>query len=253
MEKKLTEAFNAVHMDDHCVERIEKAMKKKTRKHIPVRPVWRTAAAACLVLVMIVAMNPTIAQAMEWTVSEAIEKIRATFQRVPGTVVVEEDYVYYNDGYIEHEHISGSSAPGSTTSLTMKHPAWLKEEDGRLIFKANTESIDITHLISMEEPFTYIYEKDGITHYLAVGGVYNPEEGLDSIAHCEWLRNTAEMEEGIANGDNYAGWLGGGNVNRYDPETGSLALWYAKAVVEMDIPWENTDAREVLEAVKAEE
>ena len=251
MEKKLTEAFDAVHMDDACAAKIEAAMKTQKTRSTTVRPVLRAAAAACLVLVMVLACNPTMVQAMEIPITEAIEKIRATFQRIPGTVVVKEDYAYFNDGIIELEHAETGTSVSFDTS---KPPLYLQERDGRLYFTGNLENIDITDLISIEEPFTYTYDKNGITYYIAVGGKYDPDTGIASIGYGQWLRNTQKMNEGLANGDHHAGWLGGNGANYLDDyEAGTQAVWYAKALVEMDIPWGNTEAQKILESLETAE
>lgn len=239
MDKKLFDAFDAVHMDDCCSENIRTAIENHTKHSLPSRKLWRFAAvaSACLILMLFAFTNPVIVQGVEETVIKLAQTVFGAINRGHGVTIVEEDYVYYNDGYMEIEHFNGSSASGSTTSVILKHPSWLKEKDGRLYFKANLEYIDITDLISMEIPFTYIYDKNGITHYIAVGGDYDPEIGLDSIGHSEWLRSTAEMEEGAANGDLYAGWLGGRSDNHLDNDTGEEYAWFTAAKEELDIPW----------------
>lgn len=231
MEKKLKKAFAAVHMDDRCSKMIQTEMEKHKQAHTPAQKMRRiaAAAAACLIMMLFAFANPVIVRGVEEAVKEIAETVRRT--------IIGKDYVYYNDGYIQIEQINGSTAPSSTATLKLKHPSWLKESEGRLYFRANLEYMDITELISMEEPFTYIYDKDGITHYLAVGGVYDPEIGLDSIGHAEWLRNTSEMEEGAANGDLHAGWLGGGSQNHLDNDTGEDYPWFAAAKETLGIPW----------------
>lgn len=239
MENELKEAFAAVHMDDRCAEMIQTKMKIHKQAHTPAQKMRRiaAAAAACLIVATFAFTNPVIVRGVEEALKEIAETVRRTIRRGNGVTIVEEDYVYYNDGYMEIERINGNAAPSSTTSVLLEHPSYLKESDGRLYFRANQENMDITELISMEEPFTYIYDKDGITHYIAVGGIYDPEIGLDSIGYGEWLRNTAEMEEGTANGDLYAGWLGGRSDNYLDNDTGEYYPWFTAAKEELGIPW----------------
>ena len=52
MEEKLTEAFDALRMDEACATKIEAAMKNNARTNSPARPILRFAAAACLCLLL---------------------------------------------------------------------------------------------------------------------------------------------------------------------------------------------------------
>jgi len=163
-----------------------------------------------------------VARALERTVTRTIQGIRALAQ----------------NHWIDHDTSCNPSG-------------YLKENNGRLIFRCNLEIIDITDVISMDNPFTYIYTVDGIIHYIAVGGDYDPETGLDGVGYCEWLRDANKMEAGIADGDIHAGWLGGnGGRIHYDSETGTHAVWYAKAIIEMDIPWGSSEAEALLEELE---
>ena len=239
MERKITEALDALHMNDGCVQSIQQAMSKKAKASSPVRPLLRIAAACCLALALLCLIHPGIAQALEDTAEKTIEWFRSTVKRGHGVTVLEEDYVYYNDGHMEIEVFEGSSADTPHDSTLAPYPAWLKESDGRVYFLANMENKDITDSFSQEEPFLYTYEKDGIIHYIAIGGNYDPEEGLDSVGYSEWLRRGDHTE--------FEGWLGGSGAGQYDPQTDDYALWYARAIVEMNIPWNYQDALRVLE------
>ena len=240
MEQKLTQAFDALHMDDPCKQSIESAMNRPHPKSAHSRPVWRAfTAAACLALVLLAALQPGIARALEDTAERTLEWFRSAVSRGHGITVVEDDYVYYNDGHMEIEVFEGSSVDTSHDSVLAPHPVWLKEQEGRVYFLANMENRDITDLFSQEKPFVYVYEKDGITHYIAIGGNFDPATGLDSIGYSEWLRRT----DPNGNDD----WLGGSGAGQYDPETDDYALWYARAIVEMKIPWNYQDALRVVE------
>ena len=256
MEQKLTDAFDAVHMDDACARRIQEAMARKRPRSAFTHPGVRAAVAACLVLVLaVVTLNPTTARAVE----ELTSRLKNYFSRTPGTIILEEDYTYYNDGRMEID-----SQLGRTTvlSLTQFNPSWLKVMDGRVYYTgaeevdvrellANKEQYDITGKFTAEEPFIDIFERDGITHYIAIGGDFDPEVGEDSIGCCEWLRRTDKMEEGLASGDLHAGWIGGSARIEYLDEEGTLfALWTARAIVELDIPWYYTEAKQQLEATE---
>ena len=256
MEQRLTEAFDALHMEDSCVHRIEQAIKESRRS--PARPVLRAAVAFCAFFMMIVVLSPATAQAVE----EIIEKASGWFRRAPGTIVLEEEYTYYNDGCIEID-----SRLGQTSGILLSefNPTWLKVIDARVYytgaedldiqeFLANKELYDITEQFSAEEPFLTSYEKDGILHYIAIGGDFDPEVGIDSIGCCEWLRRTDKTEEGLAGGDLHAGWIGGSSRIEYLDEEGTLFnLWMAKAIVELDIPWYYAEAKKQLESYETTE
>ena len=248
MEQKLTEAFGAVHMDDACTRKIQDAMARKRPSASPARPMLRAAVAACLVLaLLVITLNPTTARAVE----NLVEKVQEYFSRTPGTVVLEEDFVYYNDGHIELESKAGDIATG--TVFTGSTPDWLFIMEDRVYytgaenigieeFISNKEQYDITGQFSSEEPFLDTFESDGIIHYIAIGGDFDPEVGYDSIGFLERLRRTDKMEDGI-----YAGWIGGyGRMEYRDADAGLYPIWYAKAVVELNLPWDNQEAQQQL-------
>lgn len=249
MEKRINEAFDALHMEEGCISRIEHAMQAAPEKRSHARPIFRTVAAVLLLAVLVIVLNPTAAQAVE----KLAEKVWSCFTRSPGTVVLEEDYVYYNDGHIELESKAGDMATVSGSTGT--NPDWLKIIDGRVYFTGNAKSTDIQYFLenkdqfditgqfSEEEPFVSTFEKEGITHYIAIGGDFDPEIGYDSIGFLERLRRTDKIEEGI-----YAGWIGGfGRMEYRDPEVGLFPIWYAKAVIELELPWNSREAKEQLE------
>ena len=223
----------------HAIHRIRHEPAPSKSAHS--RPVWRAfTAAACLALVLLAALQPGIARALEDTAERTLEWFRSAVSRGHGITVVEDDYVYYNDGHMEIEVFEGSSVDTPRDSVLAPHPVWLKESEGRVYFLANMENRDITDLFSQEEPFLYTYDKDGITHYIAIGGNYDPEKGLDSVGYSEWLCRADPEEKG--------NWLGGSGAGQYDPKTDGYPLWYAKAIVEMNIPWNYTEAKQQLES-----
>ena len=249
MDKRIMEAFGALRMEEDCVSRIEQAMQTAPEKRAPARPIVRTVAAVLLLAVLIIALNPTAAQAVE----KLAEKAWNCFTRSPGTVVLEEDYVYYNDGNIELESKAGDMA--MVSGQTGANPDWLKIMDGRVYYTGNAESTDLNYFLenkeqfditgqfSEEEPFVSTFEKDGITHYIAIGGNFDPEIGYDSIGYLERLRRTDKIDEGL-----FAGWIGGSGRMQYRDAEGNLfPIWYAKAVVELEIPWDNAEAKKQLE------
>lgn len=255
MEERIIEAFDAIHMNDGCISRIEMAMQESKPRRISIRPFLRAAAACLLLAVLFVTLNPTAAQAVE----KLAEKVRGYFTRTPGTVVLEEDFVYYNDGKIELESKAGDMA--MVSGQTGANPDWLKIMDDRVYFTGNAESndikyflankeqFDITGQFSEEDPYLCTFEKDGITHYIAIGGDFDPEVGYDSIGFLEQMRTTDKIDDGI-----YAGWIGGfGRMEYRDADAGLFPIWYAKAVLELEIPWDSREARQQLEDWEADQ
>ena len=255
MEKQIKEAFDALHMEEGCISRIEQTIQAGSKKRSAVRPILRTAAAVLMLGILIIALNPAAAQAVE----KLAEKVWSCFTRSPGTVVLEEDYVYYNDGRIELESKAGYMA--TVSGSTGANPDWLKIMDGRVYYTGNAESTDINYFLenkdqfditgqfSEEDPFVSIFEKDGVTHYIAIGGDFDPEIGYDSIGFLEQMRRTDKIDDGI-----YAGWIGGfGRMKYRDADAGLFPIWYAKAVLELEIPWDSREAKEQLEDWEADQ
>lgn len=249
MEKQIVEAFDAVHMEEGCISRITQSMQAGPGKRAPVRPVLRAAAVCLLLAVLAISLNPTAVRAVEALAA----KVQGYFTRTPGTVVIEEDYVYYNDGHMELESRAGDMA--MVTGSTGSTPEWLKIMDGRVYFTGTAESSDIEYFLenrdrfditgqfSDEEPFLCSFEEDGITHYIAIGGDFDPEIGYDSIGFLAQMRRTDKIDDGI-----YAGWIGGfGRMKYRDADAGLFPIWYAKAVLELEIPWDSREAKQQLE------
>lgn len=230
MEKLIKNAFNDAVMPNSCSERIEKALTSNTKKP---RHVWRllsAVAAACLLVVIMIAGNPGIAKALEIKVAEIAAyfgfsgNVTSTYRSDDGNYTIVKGRT--PEGY---NYATGSYDTGST-------PGWLSEVNGRLYFTGNQENIDITDLISNDDAFTYSYtDSRGILHYIAVGGVYDPDPELNDIGWGEWMRKALEVE---ANPDAiYAGWIGGYGSNHWNNETDDYYGWYASALEIMNIPW----------------
>ena len=244
MDQKITEAFDAVHMGESCAHRIEQAMTRP--RSSPARPMVRAAVAACLLLVMTVIMlNPTIAGAGE----ELAETIKLRLTRKPDAVILRENYAYYNDQILELEQFAGKS----TATWTLQIPECLKVSDGRVYFMGNAESMDIRYFLeqkeqfditgkfSADEPYICSFEQDGILHYIAIGGDFDPVVGIESIEYAHWLRRADQL-------NGHIGWLGAASQISYLDEEGTiLPTWYAKAIVELNIPWNYEQAMRQLE------
>ena len=227
MEQRLTEAFDALHMEERCMERIEAAMNTKSENRSFTRPAWRrfAATAACLVLVAACIAVPAMA----------------------GSTNIFEDFLakMIEDSELEIEEVKnlGSNIvavkdeDGHTGTMSVAGPAdFLEESDGRLYFTANGEHIDITDKISYEEPFIYIYtDEEQIIHYIAVGGVYDPDPTKIGHGWQEYFQNAPGTEPFDPTSED--GWIGGHGHNHIDVDTETEYPWSVKALEEFDTPW----------------
>jgi len=113
-------------------------------------------------------------------------------------------------------------------NIRMKLPVWLEEVNGRLYFIGDGERLDITDLISIDTPFTYIIggtETAGRKTYIAVGGDY------PSFGYFEVFRDY-EPDMGA-----HEGWGGGSGVGHWDNEADQEFPWFTKAKETLGTPY----------------
>lgn len=199
MEDKIKEAFDSVLMSDDCIAKIEQTMKHGAPRTTR-RAGWRVAAAAaCLLLVLGVCSNPTVVRALEEIF------IPVTFGMDNAFCIDSNWFSYYKNG-TGNEGDHNWSVPSGSLKGRLDPDPWLVQEDDRLYFTANGETIDITDRISFETPFTYTYvDKQNLIHYLAVGGTFEADIGVESVGTVEYVRHKLVMEANP--GSLYAGWL----------------------------------------------
>ncbi|MBQ3503472.1 MAG: hypothetical protein IJA75_02055 [Oscillospiraceae bacterium] len=228
MEQKLMDAFDALHMDERCANKVENAMSRRIGTQTTVRPLWRSIAAtvACLMLVAVCIAVPALAG----TQDIFDEFLAGMIERGELSEIAEVENLRSNFAAIKDQN-------GYTGTLSLAGPAdWLEEQDGRLYFTANGEHIDITDKISYEEPFTYIYTDDEqIIHYIAVGGVYDPDPTKTDHGWCEYFQSAPGTEAYEPNAED--GWIGGYGHNEIDCDIDKQYPWSVKAMEEFDTPW----------------
>lgn len=234
MSEKMKAAFDNIHMSDTCQDKILTAMhRNENQSKIKPRLIRLTTAAACLIVALLLLCNPTVVAALESTIASALEKI--TQEQKDGTTLVRYDSsdgkfyaedVYREDGYLLY---------GQGRNNLLKTPAWYVEQDNRVYFAGNGEWIDVTDQISLEMPFTYVYtDQGGIIHYIAIGGVYDPDPELSNVGYAEWYYDPDYVDpvHGIR-----GHWVGGYCDNYWDKETDDDWPWLKKAKEDMGIPW----------------
>lgn len=251
MEKQLIDAFEQVTMPDSCVEKIENSLNgtPKIGERYTARPMeasrhgWFAPVAAVLALVLAVGLMGSLRTEPEQLADAPAETQAGTMQEGE---ITEGRTWEFEDGAVTvtkgNRHGQGGFSEGSYDTGSI--PSWLKEEDGRLYFTGNLskEAIDITDLISTEEPYTYIKtDSDGIIHYMAVGRTDDgPFVSIEeSLGWACWYRDAAEMEAALAEGkdDFHAGWITGYGRGHWNNEMDAEFGWHAKAKEQMDIPW----------------
>ena len=233
MSEKIYSAFNDLQMSDRCQQNILTAMhQNKNHSKITPRMIRITAAAACLIAVLLLLCNPTVVAALESTIASALEKI--TQEQKDGTTLVRYDSsdgkfyaedIYREDGYLLY---------GRGRNNLLKTPAWYVEQNNRVYFAGNNEWIDVTDLISIDTPFTYVYtDHGGIVHYVAIGGVYDPDPELCNVGYAEWYYDPDFVDTHGIRGH----WVGGYCDNYWNKDTDDDWPWLAKAKEDMGIPW----------------
>lgn len=249
MEKRLMDAFDQVTMPEACAKKIEARLQTgpKTANRYTAKPMeasrhgWLAPVAAVLVLVVALGVGLPRMQQTPEQLAEVPEETTVPLE----TVDVQE--WEFEDGAVTA--IKGK-IPGQGNYATGSYdtgylPIWLSEQDGRLSFipeGIKGDKVDITDLISTEEPYTYIYtDGDGIIHYMCVGMIHEgPFVSIaESLGFGCWFRDAAEMEAALAEGkdDFHAGWITGYASGHWNSETDTEFGWYTKAKDIMGIPW----------------
>lgn len=218
MTEKVKNAYDALHMNDACVQAIEDAMARKAAV-LKRRQRLRYAIAACLTLVLLLVLsNPS-------TVAKAVNYIKNQIQElVVESGITQVDDVFISDGMAQ---INGSDAqgnPAAAGSYDGSAPSCLEERNGHLYFLTEEGEMDISNAFSQEEPFVYTFYTAQTIQYVAIGGTYTPDANLEGVCWAVIFRNNLE------NPAKYEGWIGGYGRGRTILDTGEFAPWYTKAM-----------------------
>ena len=204
LQDHIKRSYDKVMMSQECEQQIKHAilMKKdyrsKTKKiyqYIP-KPAMACALAVCLLLVG------------EGTVYAATgSSMLGRFLSFAGNAVFTKD--------VEEDGTENSTATYDTSDAVA--PA--EYADGKLVFTANGEKIDITDQVSETQAYMYTYvDVEEVTHYLIVGGT--PEE----FGYAEFMKDAT----GTWVGGYFQGGVVGGDIT---------PVWLENAKEQLDIPW----------------
>ncbi len=222
MENNIKDAFESLTMPEACDEKIRAAL------HTTSRPNWRPlTVAACLVLALLVLIQPPVVQAVEKTI-EMLFDISFVYDRFPGATI--ETVRQHESGSVVE--IDGFDADGNRFVYgwdDMSMPDWLDPRTDGLYYIADGETVEISGLISEETPFIAQFTDDtGIRHSIAVGGTYGSgEQAMDEIGWADWTQESPYDD---------TSWLSGRAKNHLDAE-GNGRSWFETAKDAMGIPW----------------
>lgn len=224
MTEKVKNAYDALHMNDACVQAIEDAMARKAAV-LKRRQRLRYALAACLTLVLLLVLsNPsTVAKAVNFVKNQVLDIAReAGF--------VEAHSVYSADGMTL---VSGTDRSGGTAtagSYDGSAPSCLSERDGRLYFLTDEGELDISDSFSEDEPFVYTFYIGKLIKYVAIGGTYTPDTNLEGVGWAVVVRKALEDPAPLE------GWITAYARGRTLPMKEDFAPWYLKAMDIFEYP-----------------
>lgn len=180
MDDKIIETFSHITMDEEHAEQIKAVLSTPRKRTSPVGKFIKitAAVAACLLLALFVIGNGNIAKAVDHIVyycEQTLKNMRVS--------VMEEQYIFGN-GLAAVGRQKVTLADGTeyyftaSTSAERWGPYWLEfeYEQSRVYFIGDSsgEPVEITDLISETKIFTTQFTDEyGITHYVAVNGVYD--------------------------------------------------------------------------------
>lgn len=233
MKERIYSAFAEITMPPDCEKQILEAVNHKKMPESHRRNFQRiAAAAACLMAIILLLSSPTVVEALENAISFALERFTITAEDGTSTVRYESSDGKFH-AWDEYDESGDQISSGGRNNLEIT-PEWYVEQGDRVYFAGNGEWIDVTDLISMDTPFTYVYtDRGGIIHYICIGGEYDPDPELWNVGYAEWYYDPNYVD---VNG-NVGNWIGGYADNYWDKETDDDWPWLKAAKQEMGIPW----------------
>jgi len=200
--KQVKNMFEQIKMPLETERRICQTMKKSPRPVV----LWKRAAAAVAMLVLVIVLSPTVRAAVNnWVVK----------------------YFWPDSDITIYEMTDENGEVVGIAGVDTESPGFVRLVNGRLYFLGNGEKIDITEQITEEEPYYYTFvDEYGLTHNMAVG----ISGGIENFGIYEFIRNEAESE-----------WITGTGRNFLDPETETRYPWVDLVWEHYSIPWPKPD------------
>lgn len=200
--KQIMDMFEQIEMPAEMERQILQSLKAPPK---PVGP-WKRAAAVAAMLVIIIALSPTVRAAVNnWVVK----------------------YFWPDSDITIYEMTDEHGEVVAIAGVDTDAPGFARLVNGQLYFLGNGEKIDITGQVTEEEPYYYTFVDDyGLTHYMAVG----ISGGIENFGIYEFIRDEAAGE-----------WITGTGRNFLDPETETRYPWVELVWEHYDIPWPMPD------------
>lgn len=223
MTQKIKNAYDALFMDEACIQAIETAMARRVSVRNR-RTFLRYALATCLALIVLLSLSNTSA------VAKAVNYVQKQLRDLATEAgLIDAHSVYTTDGMTL---VSGTDVHGKNTAGAYDGsvPDWLEERDGHLYFVGGGAELDISNSFSNDEPFIYTLETPKNIRYIAVGGTYTPDTQLDGVCWAVVVRKVLEDPEPLE------GWITAYARDRTLPGTDEFAPWYLKAMDIFEYP-----------------
>lgn len=239
MEERIKDAFSLVAMDEECADKIRESLANPKKQISPARRfVQATAAvAACLLLVLFVIGNGNIVKAVDHIVYYCEQTLKN--MRISD---MEDQYIFGNGlAAVGRQKVTRSDGTEyyftASTSAEWWGPYWLEfeYEQSRVFFvgDGSGERIEITDQISETKIFTTQFTDEyGITHYVAVNGVYNHDHA--PYRSVNWFEFYMIGYEETPD-DTLDDMLSLRTNGTHNEEDGSVREWFPEAIKLLDL------------------
>lgn len=239
MDEKIKETFSHITMDEDRAAEIKATLSIPRKRTSPMGKFIKitAAVAACLLLVLFIIGNGNIAKAVDHIVYYCEQTLKN--MRVSD---MEEQYIFGN-GLAAVGRQKVTLADGTeyyftaSTSAQWWGPYWLEfeYEQSRVFFvgDGSGERIEITDQISETKIFTTQFTDEyGITHYVAVNGVYNHDHAPRRSVN--WFEFYMIGYEETPD-DKLDDMLSLRTNGTHNEEDGSVKDWFVEAIKLLDL------------------
>lgn len=204
LQEKVKRSYDKVIMSKACEEQIKNAIRKKSDSRSKAKNIYRyipKPIAACALAV------------------GAVLLVNGTVYAYTGNGIISYFFSFAQNAVFTRQTDENGTESASASFHTSEATAPAAYADGRLVFTANGERIDITARVSESKAFTYTYvDTEKMTHYFIVGG--EPEE----FGYAEFMKDA----DNNWIGGYFQGGAVGGDIN---------PVWLEDAKDLLNIPW----------------